>query len=176
VNLLRRNGRRYGGYVVHVGIVLVALAVATSQAGTVDAEKTLAPGETLEVAGYTVRLDTVRPVTEPQRESIVADLVITGNGASTRLSPALVQYPNTAQAVGSPGIGAGLRDDLYTILAAYDQRTFSWATIRTRVIPGVSWLWLGGAIVGLGAVIAALPAPRRRAVRMAVAEVAASAK
>ena len=45
-----------------------------------------------------------------------------------------------------------------------------------RVIPGVSWLWLGGAVVGIGALIAALPAPRRRAVRMPIAEVAVSAK
>ena len=175
-NLLRRSGRRYGGYVVHLGIVLVALAVATSQARTVDAEKTLATGEAFEVAGYTVRLEAVRAVSEPQRDSVVADLVITGNGGSTNLRPALVQYPNTASAVGSPGIGAGLRDDLYTILASYDQRAFSWATIRTRVIPGVSWLWLGGAVVGIGAVIAALPAPRRRVLRMPVAEAAASAK
>jgi len=175
-NLLRRSGRRYGGYVVHVGIVLVALAIATSQARTVDAEQTLAPGETLAVAGYTVRLDAIRPVSEPQRDSIVADLSVTGNGASDHLRPALVLYPNSAAAIGSPGIGAGLRDDLYTILAAYDQRTFSWATIRMRVIPGVSWLWLGGAVVGIGALIAALPAPRRRAVRMPVAEVAVSAK
>jgi len=175
-NLFRRNGRRYGGYVVHLGIVLVALAVATSQARTVDAERTLAPGDSLEIAGYTIRLDTIRPVSEPQRDSIVADLSITGNGASEHLRPALVQYPNSTAAVGSPGIGAGLRDDLYTILAAYDQRTFSWATIRTRVIPGVSWLWLGGAVIGIGAIIAALPAPRRRAVRMPVAEVAVSAK
>src|SRR4029077_19684255 len=80
--LFRRSGRRYGGYVVHVGIVLVALAVATSQARTVDAEQTLAPGETLAMAGYTVRLDAIRPVSDPQRDSIVADLVITGNGAS----------------------------------------------------------------------------------------------
>ena len=176
VNLFRRNGRRYGGYVVHIGIVLVALAVATSQARTVDAERTLAPGDSLDVAGYTIRLEAIRPVSEPQRDSIVADLAISGNGASEHLRPALVQYPNSTAAVGSPGIGAGLRDDLYTILAAYDQRTFSWATIRTRVIPGVSWLWLGGAVVGIGAIIAALPAPRRRAARMPVAEVAVSAK
>ncbi|TMG52197.1 MAG: heme lyase CcmF/NrfE family subunit [Chloroflexi bacterium] len=175
-NLFRRSGRRYGGYVVHIGIVLVALAVATSQARTVDAERTLAPGDSLDVAGYTIRLEAIRPVSEPQRDSIVADLAISGNGASEHLRPALVQYPNSAAAVGSPGIGAGLRDDLYTILAAYDQRTFSWATIRTRVIPGVSWLWLGGAVVGIGAIIAALPAPRRRVVRMPVAEVAVSAK
>jgi cytochrome c-type biogenesis protein CcmF len=162
--------------VVHLGIVLIALAVATSQARTVDTEKTLAPGDTLAVAGYTVRLDAVRPVSEPQRDSVVADLVVTGNGASDRLRPALVQYPNSAQAIGSPGIAAGLRDDVYTILAAYDARAFAWATIRTRVIPGVSWLWLGGAVVGIGAIIAALPAPRRRAVRLTVSEAPAPAE
>src|SRR3989475_14091 len=146
-NLFRRNGRRYGGYAVHIGIVLVALAVATSQARTVDAERTLAPGDSLDVAGYTIPLEAIRPVSEPQRDSIVAHLAISRNRASEHLRPALVQYPKRAAAAGSPGIGAGLRDDLYTILAAYDQRALSWATIRSRVIPGVSWLWLGGAVV-----------------------------
>jgi cytochrome c-type biogenesis protein CcmF len=176
-NLFRRSGRRYGGYVVHLGIVLVALAIATSQARTVDAERTLAPGEAMAIAGYTVRLDALRTVDEPQRQSVVADLDISGNGTSAQLHPALVQYPNSASAVGSPGIGASLRDDLYTILAAYDQKTLSWATIRMRVIPLVSWLWLGGAVVGVGAVIAALPQPRRRFVRqMPVIEAPAPAK
>ena len=89
------------------------------------------------MAGYTVRLDAIRAVSEPQRDSIVADLAITGNGTSAQLRPALVQYPNTVQAVGSPGIGAGLRDDVYTILAGYDQRTHFLGDVRTRVIPGV---------------------------------------
>jgi cytochrome c-type biogenesis protein CcmF len=140
----------------------VALAVATSQARTVEVERTLSPGDELVAAGYVVRLAAIRDVHEPQRDSVVADLVITGNGASERLRPALVEYPNTVQAVGSPGIAAGLRDDLYTILAAYDTRARSWATIRVRVIPLVSWLWIGGAVVGLGAIVAALPPPRRR--------------
>ena len=174
-NLFRRNGRRYGGYVVHLGIVLLALAVATSQARTIDGERTLAPGETLVVAGYIVQLDAVRDVREPQRESIVADLSITGNGSTEHLHPALVAYPNSTQTVGSPGIGAGVRDDLYTILAAYDQRSLGWATIRIRVIPLVSWLWIGGLVVGIGAVIAALPTPRRRAVLVPALEAPAPA-
>jgi cytochrome c-type biogenesis protein CcmF len=174
-NLFRRNGRRYGGYVVHLGIVLVALAVATSQARTIDGEKTLAPGDSLVVAGYTVQLEALRDVHEPQRDSIVADVLVTGNGASTRLHPALVQYPSSVQAVGSPGIGAGVRDDLYTILAAFDQRALGWATIRIRVIPLVSWLWIGGLVVGVGAVIAALPAPPRRGVRLRLAQAPAPA-
>src|SRR5256714_15644392 len=113
---------------------------------------------------------------QPRRGPTVPDRRASGNGARQQLRRAFVQYPNSLSAVGSPGIGAGLRDDLYTILAAYDQRTFSWATIRMRVIPGVSWLWLGGAVVGIGALIAALPVPKRRTVRMPVAEVAVSAE
>jgi cytochrome c-type biogenesis protein CcmF len=163
VALFRRNGRRYGGYVVHLGIVLAVVAIATSQARTVELERTLAPGDALDVAGYHVVLTGLRDVPEPQRRSTVADLVITGNGASERLHPALVQYPNSQQAIGSPGVAAGARADIYTILAAYDARGQAWATIRVRIIPLVSWLWLAGGVVGLGALLAALPPPRRRA-------------
>jgi len=163
-NLFRRNGRRYGGYVVHLGIVVVAVAVATSQAGTVTVEKTLAPGDSAQVGPYRVTLGALRDVSEPQRDLLVADVAVTGNGADQQLHPALVFYPNSTQSVGSPGIAAGARDDIYTILAAYDARAHAWATIRVLVIPLVSWLWLGGAIVGLGAVIAALPQGKRRAI------------
>jgi len=67
--------------------------------------------------------------------------------------------------VGSPGISAGPGEDVYAILAAYDARGKAWATIRVRVIPLVSWLWIGGLVIGIGAVIAALPPPRRREIR-----------
>ena len=173
-NLLRRNGRRYGGYVVHLGIVLVAVAVATSQSKTVEVERTVRAGEHFDVAGYTVAFGGLRSVSEPQRDLLVADLAITGNGADEQLRPSLVFFPNATQAVGSPGISAGLRDDVYTILAAYDTSANSWATIRVLVIPLVSWLWLGGAVVGLGAVIAALPQPKRREVTRPLVEAPAT--
>ena len=76
--------------------------------------------------------------------------------------------------MGSPGIAAGLGDDVYTILAAYDTAGKSWATIRVLIIPLVSWLWLGGAVVGLGAMIAALPQPKRREVARPLVEAPAT--
>ncbi len=175
-NLFRRSGRRYGGYVVHLGIVLIALAVATSQARTVDAERTLSASDQLSIAGYTITFERVREVHEPQRDLVVAELAITGEGAAQRLQPALVQYPSAQQAVGSPGISAGLRDDVYAILAAYDARDHAWVTLRVRVIPLVSWLWIGGGVVGLGALVAALPPPKRRDAPQRAAIAAATAK
>src|SRR5258706_9944096 len=159
LNLLRRNGRRYGGYIVHLGIVVIAVAVATSQAGTIQVERTLAPGDSVSVGPYTVTLAGLRDASEPQRDLLVADLAVTGNGADEHLHPALVFYPNSTQPVGSPGIAAGARDDIYTIVAAYDSRAKAWATIRVLVIPLVSWLWLGGPLLGLRAVLGALAHP-----------------
>ncbi|HEY8829672.1 MAG TPA: cytochrome c-type biogenesis CcmF C-terminal domain-containing protein, partial [Candidatus Limnocylindria bacterium] len=168
VALFRRNGRRYGGYVVHLGIVMAVVAIATSQARTAELEQTLAPGDAMDVAGYHVAFAGLRDIDERQRATTVADLVITGNGASLQLHPGLVQYPNTESAIGAPGIAAGSRDDLYTILAAYDGTGHAWATIRVRVIPLVSWLWAGGAVVGFGALLAALPPPKRRPIAVPV--------
>jgi len=168
VALFRRNGRRYGGYVVHLGIVMAVVAIATSQARTIELEQTLAPGGAMDIAGYHITFTGLRDIAEPQRATTVADLVITGNGASEQLHPGLVQYPNTESAIGAPGIAAGSRDDLYTILAAYDGTGKAWATIRVRVIPLVSWLWAGGAVVGFGALLAALPPPKRRPIAVPV--------
>ena len=162
-NLFRRNGRRYGGYVVHLGIVVVALGIATSQSGTLETERTLAPGEHLTVGRHDVELIEIRDVQEPQRRSVVAQLRIRDQGGSvSEIGAALVTYPNTQQAIGSPGILARPGEDVYAILAAYDQRGRAWATLRVRAIPLVSWLWLGGLVVGIGALVAALPPPRLR--------------
>jgi len=178
-NLLRRNGRRYGGYIVHLGIVVIAVAVATSQAGTITVEKTLAPGDVIRVGDYDIHFTGIRSVSEPQRDVVIALLAASAPGATTDLrtvTASLVFYPNSTQAVGSPGVAPGPRDDIYTILAAYDSKSFSWATVRVLVIPLVSWLWLGGFVVGLGAVIAALPQPRRQVVPERAVAAVASAK
>jgi cytochrome c-type biogenesis protein CcmF len=99
----------------------------------------------------------LRDVAEPRRQQVVADLRVSDGGD---LSTALSYYPNATSAIGSPGIRSTARDDLYAILAAYDARSRAWATIQVRVIPLVSWLWVGGLVVGIGALIAALPASR----------------
>ncbi len=165
VNLFRRNGRRYGGYVVHVGIAIVALAIVTSRSQEIVGEATIAPGGSAVIAGRAVRFDGFRDVAEPQRAQVVADLRVDGEPVAA----ALTFYPNATGALGTPGIRSTPAGDVYAILAAYDARSRAWATIQLKVIPLVSWLWVGGAVVGIGAVLAALPPSRRRAVPIAAA-------
>src|SRR5207248_78082 len=107
VSLFRRGGRRYGGYVVHLGIVVIAVAVATSQDGTVTIEKTLAPGDSVAAGPYTLTLTGLRDAVEPQRSLLVADVTVTGSGADEHLHPALVFYPNSTQANCWPRVAAG---------------------------------------------------------------------
>src|SRR5258706_12532906 len=95
LNLLRRSGRRYGGYIVHLGIVVIAVAVATSQAGTIQVERTLAPGDSVSVGPYKVTLAGLRDASEPQRDLLVADLTVPGTGPDEHLPPALAFYPNS---------------------------------------------------------------------------------
>src|SRR5439155_789970 len=126
-----------------------------------------------------------RQFTAPALAAAAGALVALASG-TTGVAPVLTYAParfvtapivqEFAQAVRSPGIAAGARDDLYTILAAYDARGHAWATLRVRVIPLVSWLWAGGGVIGIGALFAALPPPRRRTVELAVAHAAAPAK
>jgi cytochrome c-type biogenesis protein CcmF len=174
VGLFRRSGRRYGGYVVHVGIALIALAVVTSQSQATIAEATLAPGGSMQVAGRTLVFERFRDVTEPRRTQVVADLRLLDGGDGATLSAALTYYPNATGAIGSPGIRSSAGEDVYAILAAYDARSRAWATLQVKVIPLVSWLWIGGLVVGIGAVIAGLPPSRRREALVAAAPVQAS--
>jgi cytochrome c-type biogenesis protein CcmF len=174
MNLFRRSGRRYGGYVVHVGIALIALAVVTSQSQVTLAEATLAPGGSMQVAGKTLVFDGFRDVVEPRRTQVVADLRLLDAGGGVPLSAALTYYPNATGAIGSPGIRSTATDDVYAILAAYDARSRAWATFQVKVIPLVSWLWIGGLVVGIGAVIAALPPSRRRDVPATATAIRAS--
>src|SRR5438270_7167272 len=122
---------------------------------------------------YEIHFSGLRNVQEPQRQVVLALLAASAPGKDTDLrtvTASLVLYPNATQAIGTPGVSAGVRDDIYTILTAYDTNALSWATIRVLVIPLVSWLWVGGLVVGIGAVVAALPQPKRRAAAVLVRE------
>jgi cytochrome c-type biogenesis protein CcmF len=112
--------------------------------------------------------DGLRDVVEPQRTRVVADLRVLDGGSATPLAPGLTFYPNATAGIGAPGIRTTAGDDMYAILAAYDARSRAWATLQVKVIPLVSWLWAGGAVVLVGALIAALPPARRRAAAIGV--------
>ena len=161
--LIAANRRRYGGYVAHLGVFCVALGVAASSTLRTEREATLKPGEVLTVSGRTVRLDGLWGRDEKQR-SVVGATVSVMQGQSVRgtMEPRMNFYPTSQEPVPTPAVRSGIRGDLYLTLMAFrpDGAT---ATIRAIYEPLVPWIWLGGGIVVLGAIIGIWPTtPRRR--------------
>jgi cytochrome c-type biogenesis protein CcmF len=164
--LTTRNRRRYGGYAVHVGVLVMAVAVAISSGLAIDATVTLRPGESSRIGAYEVRHD--RLVVEPLADDgrvIETRAEVTYSGPQTgTLRTALRDYPSSPTAIATPAVRTSLGEDLYVTLLASDPRTQA-VTLHLFVNPLVAWIWIGGAIVGIGAAFAVWPERRAVAVR-----------
>jgi cytochrome c-type biogenesis protein CcmF len=163
--LTTRNRRRYGGYAVHVGVLVMAVAVAISSGLATDATVTIAPGETARIGAYQIRHErlVVEPLADDARViETRAELTYTGPQIGS-LRPALRDYPNSPTAIATPAVRTSLGEDLYVTLLASDPQTQA-VSLHLFVNPLVVWIWIGGAIVGIGSTFAIWPERRRVAV------------
>ncbi len=176
IDLFARNGQRYGGYVVHVGVVVVALAISVSWTWKTEGEQTLRVGERLAIEDYEVEFVEVWGREEPQRFVIGATFETYRDGRPLgQEQPRLNYYHGDPQTpIATPAIRSSLTSDLYLTLMAIDDVNFEHATVRAIVNPGIAWLWIGGMIMGLGGLIAIWPRGRSR-VRVASEEMIAAA-
>jgi cytochrome c-type biogenesis protein CcmF len=159
--LLAQNHRRYGGLVVHLGVVLVAIGVATSTVGKLEREATLKKGETLELGRYVVRFTGLSAADQPTHLLVQAALELdaAGRPAGT-LHPGQRLYPGSSSPFASVAVRYGFMRDFYVILGAFD-RQGTWVQIKAQVHPMVAWIWVGGLVVILGGALALWPAARR---------------
>ena len=161
--LALRQNRRYGGFVVHLGILVIALGVAGSQAWSTQTEATLNRGESLTLAGYTIRFDGLQAAEESNHFKVVGTFTVSDRkGPFTVLTPAKKFYPQEQTPIAAVDYRLGFLEDLYLVLGEF-ARDGSHATIKIQVNRMVSWLWLGGLVLTLGTVLAVLPDRRRPA-------------
>jgi len=168
-DLLQRNQRKYGGYVVHIGVALMFLGLLGTRMYPFETEATLAPTESTTVRDYTLVLDGVAQ--EPAHDYLAtrASLLVYRDGTYlTTLRPQVNQYMNYDQDVAIPSLRVGLREDLYLVLAGWNPNQS--ATFKVFINPLASFLWLGGLVFLAGGGLALwpqsrptrLPAARRR--------------
>ncbi|MDQ6830875.1 MAG: heme lyase CcmF/NrfE family subunit [Gemmatimonadota bacterium] len=159
--LIAGNRHRYGGYVAHIGVICVVVAIAASTTFKTEGEATLKPGGSLVVRGVTVRLDRVWGQEQPQRFVVGADVsLLKGGKIIGALTPRQNFYRTSEQPVPTPSVRSRADADIYINLMAFDENGAT-ATLRVLIEPLVAWIWLGGGIVVLGALIAAWPTRRR---------------
>jgi cytochrome c-type biogenesis protein CcmF len=158
--LVARNRRRYGGYVVHAAIVLLAIGVAGSSAYDTERSARLAPGERLEVADYTVtyRGTVQRPAQNARELRAVVDVERDGKHLG-RYEPGKNFYPVEQQVSSEPAIRSDRwsLEDLFLIL---DQSNADGSVqLKALTKPLVNLIWIAGFVFLAGALIALWPDP-----------------
>jgi cytochrome c-type biogenesis protein CcmF len=152
------TGGSAGGMVVHVGVVVVAVAFAASSAFSEEAHFRLAPGQTASLSGHTVTFLGTRTVEHANKTTFEARVQVDGGKV---YAPALHQFPYATQAIGTPSVRTGAVEDVYLTLVVAPQAGDDTAVIGVAVRPLLVWLWIGGAIMAVGTALAAWPARRR---------------
>jgi cytochrome c-type biogenesis protein CcmF len=146
--LLRRNQRRYGGYIVHLAVILMFIGFAGATFN-LEETKLLAPGESWKLAGYTLEYRQVRPVDHPHYAGAVARLALYEDGEPVgMLLPEKRMYFQQEQPTTIPAVASNLTEDFYVILAGLepDQR----AALKVYINPLVNWIWIGGFVFVIG--------------------------
>lgn len=180
--LVDRNRRRYGGYIVHLGIALILVGVIGTRMYPLERNLSLAAGEPTQVGRYTLIFEELRQDLLTDRLTTWAIVSVYRDGVYwVTLTPRLERYANFDQMVTTPALRAGLREDLYLVLTGWSADGAT-ATFKAFVNPLASFLWLGGLVFLAGSAVAfwpsavgvRLPVPqaRRRAIGNGVALVA----
>ncbi len=153
-------GRANGGMIVHIGIVVIAVAFAGSKSFGHRKSLTVMPGQTIAFAGHKVTYLGTEEVNYANRQAQQADVRL--DGGSKIWHPAISQYSGGGEAVATPAVQSTPIDDVYITLDTAPNQPGGAATLGVIVQPLIMWLWIGGGILALGTVMAAWPGKRRR--------------
>ncbi|HEU5363721.1 MAG TPA: heme lyase CcmF/NrfE family subunit [Gaiellaceae bacterium] len=162
LKLVARNRRRYGGYVVHASVVLLAIGIAGSSAYSTSVDRRLALGQTMHVAGYTLTNEGVTRETKPNVTETRAHLAVSGPWSGT-ISSGDNQYVSPPEPSREVGIKTDWRraEDLYVIV---DESHLDTQAIYVQVLvkPLVNLIWVGGIVFVIGSLVALWPDAREQ--------------
>ncbi len=151
-------GRANGGMVVHIGVVVIAVGLAGATAFGQRTEVVLRRGHSATFDGHTVTFVGTRVVSSPSRRALEALIQVDYGGI---FKPAITQFGAGTQAVGTPAIDSGWKDDVYLTIDSIPNRGGPW-TFGVVVQPLVVWMWIGGGLIVVGSALSAVPGRRRR--------------
>jgi cytochrome c-type biogenesis protein CcmF len=157
--LAGRNRRRYGGYIIHLGVVLMAIGIIGIEIFQTETQGTIASGEALTLGDYNVRYESLADFnTDDGRNVARAVVSVEKNGQHIgQLYPRRDFYFEAQQPMTIPGVRSTWEDDLYVILVDWMPISSQGATFKVYNNPLVNWLWLGGFVFIIGTMVAAWP-------------------
>jgi len=160
IKVVLGSRRRYGGYIVHLGMALIFMGLAGAPL-TREVTGTIVPQESLSVGDYTLKYMNMRWVPTKERLAVTTRLKAFHKGqALGYLVPERRFYENREdQPTSEVSIFSSWKEDLYVALTGYNRD--GRASFRILINPFVPWLWLGGYVMGFGVLLAVWPRRRR---------------
>ena len=161
-SLFNRNPRRYGGYMIHFGMTVIGLGVIGSTLFQLETQRTLQPGQTLELGGYSMRYDGLLggQIAEDGRLMDIAEVTVLRNGQEVaHLRPRRDFYPESegSNSMTIAGNYSNIENDFYVLLVNWEPINANQATFKVYVNPLINWIWFGGLILIVGTFLAAYP-------------------
>ena len=161
ITLTRRNQRRYGGFIVHLGVVLIIMGIAGSMTYSKEKEATLAVKQNLTIGNYRIQFEGLKGAQQPTHFRVEGAFRVFHNGKDEGvISPALKFFPSQQSPIGRAVHQSSLSEDIYLILSGFSEVERNQATLKVLVRPLVIWMWIGGFVIILGTLICILPIGR----------------
>ena len=151
-------GRTNGGMVVHLGVIMIGVALAASMSFMSQGEFTLKEGQTARVAGHTLQYLDSRTIDKANRVELLARIKVDGGQV---YEPKLNRYRQSGQTIPTPSVKASLRDDIMLSITTAPTESEPSLGLRVVVQPMVTWLWIGGFVMVIGTVLSLFPGRRR---------------
>ncbi|KAF0109983.1 MAG: cytochrome c-type bioproteinis protein CcmF [Chloroflexi bacterium] len=157
--LTSRNRRRYGGYIIHLGVVLMALGIIGIEFFQTQTQGTVKKGDSLQLAGYTLTYEDLNfDKTKVGIQVTQASISLSRNGKLLgHVYPSLEFYSESEQRVTIPGVRSTLEDDLYVILVDWLPVSAEGVTFKVFHNPLINWFWIGSIVFAIGALAALWP-------------------
>jgi cytochrome c-type biogenesis protein CcmF len=158
ITLARRNQRRYGGFVVHLGVVLIVLGIAGSMTYSIEREATLALKEHMNVGNYVIQFEGLKGAQQPTHYRVEGAFRVSHAGDDMgTMSPALKFFPTQQAPIGRAVHRSSISEDVYLILSGFSELNKNQATLKVLIRPLLVWIWIGGFVIFLGTLLAILP-------------------
>jgi cytochrome c-type biogenesis protein CcmF len=151
--------RRWGGQLVHLGMIMIVVGVAGSSRGE-SKSMVLTPGKTDKIGKYSVQFDALKPIKEDNYSGHEAPVIVsTPQGDQYTLVPERRQYNKSSKANSEVAVRPGLVEDIYVILSGWENDAVHF---KVLINPLLSWIWVGGIAMSLGSLICLVTPARRR--------------
>jgi cytochrome c-type biogenesis protein CcmF len=155
--LYGRNPRRYGGYLIHLGVTIIGIGVIGSSLFQMETQETLEIGDSAYIGGYEMRYDRLdaRQLTDDGRITDIATVTVLRNSHElAELRPRRDYFPRNQQSMTIAGAHSTLENDFYVLLVGWEEISQSSVTFKIYINPLINLIWWGSLMLIVGTMVA----------------------